>query len=225
MGLYDWLSYGITHGFYPSYVSNIGDTPHYANDIGTPFHTPITALFSGTVVSQREGLPWGTEIFIQPDDSALPQYYYYHLDTLNTQVGEHLSAGQMIGLSGGQNTGGSNPSTPAMSSGPHTHVGFFTKYVTTPVGGRPYGPDISAYITAFSKGATPPTGLPADASAGNPGALGSQQLQSFGARAGQFVLALVFLSFGVYLLFKTQIDAKLQQGGHAARTLGKLALL
>ncbi len=112
MGFFDWLRYGISHGYETG--SNCADCPHYAVDIGTPYHTPITALWSGTVTSQRTGLPWGTEVFVKPDN-GLPTYYYYHLDQLNTSVGQHLNAGDVIGLSGGQNSGGSNPSSSTYS--------------------------------------------------------------------------------------------------------------
>lgn len=150
MGDFRWLAFGISHGYISS--SNCADCPHYADDIGTPYHTPVTALFSGTVVSQRTGIAWGSEIFIKPDDTSLPEYYYYHLDILETTAGSHVEAGQTIGLSGGQNSGGTNPTTPEFSSGPHTHVGFFSKWVLTSVGTRPYGPDITPWVSALSSG-------------------------------------------------------------------------
>jgi murein DD-endopeptidase MepM/ murein hydrolase activator NlpD len=149
---YGWLAYPITHGYITTYQGANTDTPHYANDIGTPYHTPITALFAGTVVSQRTHIAWGTEVFIQPTDKKLPQYYYYHLDVLQTKVGQKVNAGQTIGLSGGQNSGGSNPTQRAYSTGPHTHVGFFTKWVATPIGTRGYGPDITPYVHSLAKG-------------------------------------------------------------------------
>ena len=156
MGNFQWLSYGITHGYIPT--SNCNDCPHYAVDIGTPFHTSVTALFSGLVLSQKTGLRWGTELFIKPDDMSVPEFYYYHLDILNTQPGQHVNAGDVIGLSGGQNAGGSNPTTPEYSSGPHTHVGLFTEYVMTANGQRPYGPDITPYIQALASGQLAPGG-------------------------------------------------------------------
>jgi hypothetical protein len=226
MGMFDWLAYGVSHGYYPNYLSNVGDTPHFANDIGTPFHTPVTALFGGTVVEQKQGLPWGTEIFIRPDDPSLPQYYYYHLDTLSTHVGQHVSAGEMIGLSGGQNSGGSNPSTPAMSSGPHTHVGFFTMWTPTPMGTRPFGPDISPYINALSKGQSVPNGV-SNPDTGTPPP-GTQQasagpdLQGFAVKAGLFIAALLLVGFGAYLTFKPQADEVLGRAKKAAE-IGALA--
>jgi len=226
MGAFDWLAYGITNGYSTTQIQGNSDSPHFANDVGTPFHTPITALFNGTVVEQKQGLPWGTEIFIQPDNPKIPRYYYYHLDTLTTQAGEHVSAGQMIGLSGGQNSGGSNPSQPQYSSGVHTHVGFFTKWTSTPLGTRPYGPDITPYVNALSKGQSIPQGV-SNPDTGTP-APGSAQtstgpnLQSFGIKAGLFVAALVLVGFGAYITFKPQADEMIHKGIDVAK-IGALA--
>ncbi len=236
MGMFDWLAYGVSHGYYPSYVANIGDTPHWANDLATPFHTPVTALWSGTVVEQKTGLPWGTEVFIQPDNKNLPEYYYYHLDTLSTHAGQHISAGEMIGLSGGQNSGGSNPSTRDMSSGPHTHVGFFTQWKRVQLGQgvygtRPSGPDISPYIQALSKGQSVPGGNinTSDSSNGsNPGStpqVQSANLQGFAVKAGLFLAALVLLIFGTYLMFKPQADEMIHKGVDAGKKAAEVAVV
>jgi murein DD-endopeptidase MepM/ murein hydrolase activator NlpD len=221
MGQFDWLAYGVTNGYSTTQIPGNGDSPHFANDIGTPFHTPITALFSGTVKEQKTGLPWGTEVFIQPDNPNLPEYYYYHLDTLDTHVGQHLTAGQFIGLSGGQNRGGTNPSTPDMSSGPHTHVGFFTSWKNTVLGTRPFGPDISPYIDALAKGQSLPNGV-ANPSTGTPiPSSGTQastgpNLQGFAVKAGLFVAALLLVGFGAYIAFKPQADELVKKGLKAA---------
>ncbi len=226
MGLYDWLGYGVSHGFYSSAFPKIGDTPHFANDIGTPFHTPITALFSGTVVSERTGLPWGTEVFIQPDNGNIPKYYYYHLDTLTPSIGQHVSAGDEIGLSGGQTSGGQNPSecdaSKCYSTGPHTHVGFFRSYVTVlndqgHTETIPYGPDISGAISNLAKGANVNS---------IPGATGVNQVpasgipvgtQAFfigvGQKIGLILVALTLLGIGMYLLFTDQVTSLAGKAG------------
>ena len=146
---FDWLKFGITHGYVDHYEGPGTDTPHFAVDIGTKQGTPVTALFKGHILHSKTGLPWGTEIFIQADNGMT--YYYYHLDSLLLSSGA-VEAGQLIGYSGGQNSGGSNPSTPGNSSGPHTHVGYFTNYINTPIGSRPFGPDITLYIKALTNG-------------------------------------------------------------------------
>ena len=221
MGMFDWLGYGISHGYIPSGGCN--DCPHYATDIGTPYHTPITALFSGTVVSQRTGLGWGTEIFIKPDNPAIPEYYYYHLDTLNTRTGQHLNAGDVIGLSGGQNSGGSNPSSTTFSTGPHTHVGFWSSWIAVPgLGTRPFGPNITPYILAFARGASTANIATDTSSSTSPaGASGSSdwqtQFHTEGIKIGLFLIAFIVAGFGGYVLFQKQADALLHKGLDAAK--------
>lgn len=141
-----WWNFPKTHGYITSYQGPGTDTPHYAQDIGTPFHTAITALLPGTVKIADypvwNGQPGGGEVFIQPDTGG-PEYYFYHLDTENVRAGQHINAGDLVGLSGGQNVGGQHPTGTMWSTGPHVHVGYFTGYVNTAAGSRPYGPDIS----------------------------------------------------------------------------------
>lgn len=144
-----WFQYPIGHGYITQYEGAGTDTPHFADDVETPFHTPLTALLSGTVkqadYATWSGQPGGGEVFIQPDAGG-PEYYYYHLDELDVSPGQHVQAGQMVGLSGGQNSGGMHNVSPMWSSGPHTHVGYFTQYTNTPAGSRPYGPDITPLL-------------------------------------------------------------------------------
>src|SRR5690348_7344999 len=117
-----WYDYTITHGYITTYQGPGTDTPHFAIDIGTPFHTPLTALKSGTVVT-ADYQPWGGEIFIKPDDGST-EYYYYHPDLVEVSSGQHVTAGQVIALSGGENPGypgALHPAQPQWSTGPHTH--------------------------------------------------------------------------------------------------------
>jgi len=146
----NWLNYPVGHGYITNYQGPGTDTPHFADDVETPFHTPVTALLAGTVTQEDaaswSGQPGGIEVWIQPDDPQYPQYYYYHLDTADVFKGQHVQAGQELGLSGGQNQGGNTPVSPMWSSGPHTHVGFFSSWASTPEGTRPYGPDITSLL-------------------------------------------------------------------------------
>lgn len=164
----DWFQYTIGHGYYPTINSSILDTPHFANDIETPFHTELTAPLAGTV-SKADFQSWGGELFIKPDDTSKPTYYMYHLDTLDPAVhaGAHVALGQNLGLSGGENTnetgeypGSQHPTDPMWSTGPHTHIGWFDGYVTTAyesLAGEetatiPHGPDITPFILRMQQG-------------------------------------------------------------------------
>jgi|SRR5579859_1017755 len=162
--LNEWYSYPISHGYYANYDPSIGDTTHFAVDIATPQDTPFYFPVSGTV-EQADYAVWngksgGGEVFIRPDTANLPGFssgspltdeeYVYHLDQIFVQPGQHVYAGQTVGLTGGQNTGGQHPTDPMWSSGPHAHFGYFEKYESTPVGNRPYGPDPTSLIQALN---------------------------------------------------------------------------
>src|SRR5579863_1644974 len=146
-----WSQYPITHGYITDYQGPNTDTPHYAYDLATPMDTQFAFPKSGTITQEDyavwNGKPGGGEIFLRPDDGS-PIEYAYHLDLIepNIHAGEHVYAGQLVGLTGGQNSGGQHPTDPMWSSGPHLHVGYFTNYVNTPDGQRPYGPDPQSLI-------------------------------------------------------------------------------
>lgn len=105
-------------------------------DIGTPMGTKLTAPFGGTVVGAGYH-DWGGEVDILANVPGLGtvEEYFIHLDQIagNIVPGSAISAGQFIGLSGGQTSGGSHPvhNTPGnfYSSGPHTEFGFNPPWV------------------------------------------------------------------------------------------------
>lgn len=206
-----WYNDPIGHGYITSYQGPGTDSPHFADDVETPFHTPITALESGTVKQADyavwSGQPGGGEVFIKPDDGST-EYYYYHLDELDVSNGQHVAAGQVVGLSGGQNAGGAHPVSPMWSSGPHTHVGYFQKYVQTPAGGRPYGPDITPLLQHATPGnpldSVQSLGSTSGSSSGScsgismPGILGGQCIdQSALYRVGFVVVGLLLIFLGL----------------------------
>lgn len=146
-----WSQYPITHGYITDYQGPGTDTPHYAFDLATPLDTQFAFPKSG-IITQADYAVWngkqgGGEIFLKPDDGTDIEYAY-HLDVIepNIHSGSHVYAGQLVGLTGGQNTGGQHPTDPMWSSGPHLHVGYFEQYVNTPDGSRPYGPNPQSLI-------------------------------------------------------------------------------
>lgn len=195
-----WFQYPISHGYYSNYDPNTFDTPHQAVDIATPFHTPITAFKSGKVV-QADYAPWGGEVFIQPDDGST-EYYFYHFDQNDVVSGQHVNAGQTLGLSGGQNSGGAHPLSTQWSTGPHTHVGFFTGWTSTPIGTRSVGPDITPTIKNLSVG-----GIPPDTSTPSQNILGVSipPIKTIGVNVGVFIIAVILIIAGAFFLFQKQI--------------------
>lgn len=153
----NWSDYPINHGYITQYLGPNTDTPHYALDIGTPFHTELTAPLAGTVIKE-DYQAWGGEIFIQPDDKSYPEYLFYHPDRIDVTAGQHVASGQEIALSGGENPGypgALHPADPAYSTGPHTHLQWITSYTTTPDGRDiPYGAN-PANLLEIAKSVTP----------------------------------------------------------------------
>ncbi len=203
-----WFDYPINHGYITSHLANDWDSPHFADDMAMPVGTPITAFKSG-VIAQEDyamwgGKPGGGEVWVKPDDGST-EYYFYHLDQINVKTGQHVTAGDTVGLSGGQNVGGSHPTDPSWSTGPHLHVGFFTNFAPTQIGTRPAGPDITPTINMLKIG-----GVPSSSS-------NSQSPVNFasgGMKIGLFFLALIIVGGGAYMLFQTQINATIRRTVH-----------
>ena len=109
----NWWEFPVTQGY--------KGADHVGVDIGTPFHTALTAILGGTVSGVRYG-PFGGEL-----DITTPQGTedYMHLDQVDVQVGQKISIGELLGLSGGQLEGGQNPAQPPYSSGAHTMFSIF----------------------------------------------------------------------------------------------------
>lgn len=107
--------------------ANLGG--NHGVDFKTPFHTRITAIMQG-MVSDVRYTPWGGQVTVKLDNpiNGVPYAALVHLDEINTNlhVGQHISFGDFIGLSGGQNSGGSHPVASIWSSQPQT--GFFLSY-------------------------------------------------------------------------------------------------
>lgn len=99
---------------------------------GIDFHaasgTSVHAVGAGTVVEAGWGGAYGNNVVIKHNDGTYTQYG--HMTSLNVSVGEQVTPGQQIGLSG--STGN--------SSGPHLHFEART--------GAQYGSDIDpvAYL-------------------------------------------------------------------------------
>lgn len=208
-----WYDFPITHGYIDTYQGANTDTPHFAEDFGTPQDTPLYFLESGTIVIEDQQ-DWGGEIFLKPD-SGNPEEYFYHLDKFaNYKVGDHVNAGDIIGYSGGQNTGGTMNTAPQWSTGPHTHFGEFTNYAQTPVGSRPYGPSPDALIQNAQAQGLQGTGQPlalansSQPSSSNPlDAISSMSsffsnLQQNSVRIGFFAIGGLVALIGIYSMVK-----------------------
>ncbi|MER7705409.1 LysM peptidoglycan-binding domain-containing M23 family metallopeptidase [Kitasatospora sp. NPDC097605] len=103
---------------------------HTGADFVASTGTPLRAIANGTVVKAGNGGAYGNEVEIKLADGKYAQYA--HLSSIGVKVGQTVTAGQQIGLSGA--TGN--------VTGPHLHFEVRT--------GSEYGSDIDpiAYLRA-----------------------------------------------------------------------------
>lgn len=114
-------------------------------DLRVPYHTPITPLFPGVVRSVATG-PYGQEVDVTGLlNGQQVTASYVHLDQALVSRGQTVGLGTELGVSGGQNSGGFHPASPAYSSYPHIELSLWPSG-TTPYGGKPYDP--MAFIDA-----------------------------------------------------------------------------
>ncbi|MCF3167021.1 LysM peptidoglycan-binding domain-containing M23 family metallopeptidase [Streptomyces californicus] len=101
---------------------------HTGSDFRAASGTPVLAIGPGTVVSAGNSGSYGNEVVIKHEDGMYSQYA--HQSSLNVSVGQTVTGGQQIGLSG--STGN--------STGPHLHFEVRT--------GPSYGSDVDpiAYL-------------------------------------------------------------------------------
>lgn len=98
------LPFGATYGSYtPS-------NPHKGVDYGCGLNTPLKAAIGGTVTYVGNQSGYGKFIEWQGDNGRF--YLYAHMNRQDVGVGQRVSEGQVLGLSG--STG--------YSTGPHVHV-------------------------------------------------------------------------------------------------------
>ncbi|MEU2623729.1 peptidoglycan DD-metalloendopeptidase family protein [Streptomyces sp. NPDC007157] len=107
---------------------------HTGVDFVVPTGTPVKAVGTGTVVTAGWGGAYGNQVVIRLADGYYAQYG--HLSALSVSVGQTVTAGQQVGLSGA--TGN--------VTGPHLHFEIRTS--------PDYGSDIDPVGYLRSKGVT-----------------------------------------------------------------------
>lgn len=190
---------------------------------------PVGSLTKGTVVYVGDGgLPGssvGQIVQIRTNDGAL--LHYQHLKVAKVHTGQAVSTGDIIGLGGGCPVGGYFADNSrndckfydAYSTGQHIEVRYSPSYsaaggvwnqnwlnpaaIFTNLAGKPAGGNTNS-----------PVGGAGQVSSGAGG--GSLPFALWGSKVGLFVLALVILSFGLYLLFQRQVNAAVRGGAKTA---------
>ena len=95
-------------------------------DISMPTDTPVLAVQGGTVLATGT---YGGGGVVSISVNGIAEYYQ-HLDCISVSSGQSISAGQQIGTSGGQLSGGScgRISSSTFSTGPHIEFGIDATY-------------------------------------------------------------------------------------------------
>lgn len=197
--------------------SSFGDTagrafPHQGLDMACAVGTPIVAATAGTVAYAGISGGYGNLVTINTREQP-SQTRYGHLSKLSVKLGDTVTQGQTIGLSGGtKGAFGSGDST-----GPHLHFEIR-------IGGKPVNP--APLIGGASAQLNAPGPLPGLTGPTTPGWADSVSVigknltdPKFWVRAGLFTLGGVLLLLAVTKIFSTT-DA-----GKAATSVLKTAAI
>jgi hypothetical protein len=137
-------------------------------DIGThgKIDLPVYAVTAGKVIGA--GYYGGGGVVSEQSNinyagiNGPASIYYQHLDQVLAKVGEIVSPGQLIGLSGGQLSGGHHPSSSQFSNGPHIEIGINAPYGKANQSiWSPLGPNVNplAFFQALASGNTDVLGI------------------------------------------------------------------
>lgn len=119
-------AYRVTATFGQS--SYLWSTVHTGIDLAAPTGTSVGAVGAGVVISASYDGSYGNKVVVRHDDGT--ETWYAHLNTIESQVGQAVEAGTLIGTVG--STGN--------VTGPHLHL------EVRPGGGEPVDPD-TAFMT------------------------------------------------------------------------------
>ena len=145
--------YGVTSKWgqrtYYSTLKKKWITGHHGGvDFGFPQGTPVGAAQTGTVIGSASGYNGGAGQFIKIKGVDGFDYLYYHLHKRYANVGDKVTAGDLIALSGG------NPNVDGKNAGESTgsHLHFQVNKTGTRQDVSPY-----AYVTSqlFNPGSAP----------------------------------------------------------------------
>jgi hypothetical protein len=138
-----WLSHITEH-----YGEYFGSYQEVGTDFGMKYHTPIYAVESGKVLGTGY---YGGGGVVSIEAAPTISEYYQHLSHIDVAENQTVSAGELIGYSGGQlpSEGGEHPAT-CCSGGPHLEWG-----INAPYGGmwHPLGANVNPvpYLEALAQ--------------------------------------------------------------------------
>lgn len=92
-------------------------------DVTLPYHTPIYAVASGTILGTGYYGGGGVVSENLPGVTPASSFYYQHLSDIVAKAGQAVNVGDLIGYSGGQNGYGDHPASTYYSTWPHIEIG------------------------------------------------------------------------------------------------------
>ena len=112
-----FTSYGMK---FTTFIKNYVRIRHNGIDLVTDVGTPVFACQGGEVIDIQKSTDYGTTIRISNDLSTDTYIEYSHLQDVQIQLGEGVSAGTLIGYV-------CDSSTSSVTPKPHLHVGIMDK--------------------------------------------------------------------------------------------------
>jgi len=205
-------------------TQTFGENGEKGTDFGTSAGANIGAITGGRVIYVGNGGYPGSSIgqIVQVLSSDGKLYHYQHLKTSNVSVGQTVQVGSVIGTGGGCPVGAYSGSgcswTDQYTTGPHLEVRIASSYVPSQgVWSQAWYNPLSSFLSLAGGGAaTVAGGSSSSSTSGTPD--WQAQIQREGIKIGLFLVALVLVGFGLYLLFQKQANG-------LAKTAVKAALL
>jgi hypothetical protein len=215
-----WFNFPVTQPFGLPYEPQYGG--HSGVDIGTPNNTPLYLPYDGKVI-QAEYKPWGGQIAVLTKQGMM---VFLHTNEIDVAPGQQYHAGEVLGTSGGGvgdkllGPGGSVMTATQQSdfggysTGYHTHFSVFNvtdiNGINAALSGNVNRLNPENFVQSFitNKPIMTGTSTPNSTDQGAPAgpALNLDFASGLGAKIGIFLLALVMVIFGFYLLFQKQVN-------------------
>jgi murein DD-endopeptidase MepM/ murein hydrolase activator NlpD len=238
-----WYSYTNAYTWdFGQYTDPDGNFLKPDANFGVPDGVPITALLSGTVTgintpgNTSASPAWGQVVTVkldQPWNSAAQYAAYLHLGSINVQEGQHVAAGDTIGVAGADSMGEHYRTGFAFQSGPY--YGFGSGFSTP--GNSALSPNTLIQEANSGKISIPGgSGVTPGGSTATTSATSSNPLDSISSffnsisgltswladpvRILKLVVGLLLIGISIFLLLESNPDVQ-----KAEKTLAKVALL
>lgn len=237
-----WFNAVVTQPYGLPYEPNTGG--HSGIDLGTPNNTPLYLPYNGTII-EADYKPWGGQIAVL---TAQGMMTFLHTNEIDVKPGQAYHAGEILGTSGGGVgdkvlyngqliTATNQAQFSGYSTGYHTHFSVFNTStlagISAALGANVNRLNPTPFIQSFIASnpimsTTPGTATTTDGTTTAAPVTSTVDFaslfnfSSWGQKTGVFLLALIFIGGGFYVLFSQQINEGVNTG---VKTAAKVALV